>query len=366
MLPQRKPTNVVSERFTRLFSAHDIQLNQIPRLIPQITYEDLGSPKALLAALSPAVIDATAELFGIRSEWLEGLDDTPYQFSSAGGSPKTVLSRLIDAISARGRDQSWFPLRVLTTSMQLDRQGKHQQWLLPVIIETVTQLGETFVFRCHFFSNHYDWTNEAHRLELKAIVAVAYERFHIPAPLYQVTPKEMEQFMLGELIPSVFWRKGPLTEPSLEDFVLNNEQSRQAQETDELAKLQAYLDASHLRECRLEATPLLSKTATAESDAIQAAKAAAPAEPAKPDATVPTKPGKRQAQQANWDAILTAAQTIWTRPPYLSYADMIQRLKSMPHLKAAALSDSAIHKRLRPIAPEPVRGKPGRKPNQSA
>lgn len=57
---------------------------------------------------------------------------------------------------------------------------------------------------------------------------------------------------------------------------------------------------------------------------------------------LPPAPGKRKAQEASWGAIVTAAKTIWAKPPYLTYAEMIQQLKSMPHLKAAALSNSAM------------------------
>jgi hypothetical protein len=366
MFPLRKPANVIADRLTRLFAAHDIRANQIPRLLPSIQYEDLESPKTLLPAITPAVIDATAQLFGMRGAWLEGLDDTIYDVHWARRTPERLLSRLGDAIAAKGRERNRFPLRVLTTSMNLDREGQHQQWLVPVIVETVDELGDTLVYRCHVFGNVYDWTLEAARLELKAVTWLVWDQLRTPVPLYQVTPKELEQVSMGQAIPSVLWRRGPISEPSLEDFVLPPEKSRQAKEIDELAKLRAYLDAGRLRECRLEAPSLLNRTATPEADATRVTEDAAPASPEKSTQRAPTAPGKRQTHQASWDAIVTAAQTIWAKPPYLSYADMIQRLKSMPHLKATALSSSAIHKHLRAIAPPEVRGKPGRKPKQSA
>lgn len=289
MFRPKTSINHMTERFRKVFEAHNIEASQIPRLIPQIKYEDFQLEARLLAALTPEVIDATAKLFGIRPEWLEGLDDMPYQVAWSRGSPKNLLTRLSDAITTRGKDQNHFPLRVLTTSMNLDRQGKHQQWLLPVIVETVDELGDTLIHRCQFVGNHYDWTNEQARLELKALAWVVFHQFRSPVSLYQVTPKEMEQFMLGQLIPSVLWRKGWLSEPSLEDYALSEQESRKAKETDEQAKLLAYLDASGLKEWRLEDSPLLSKTDSPEPAPSENTTSVSPPTPEKP------APGKRMA-----------------------------------------------------------------------
>lgn len=365
MHPLRKPAKVIAERFAKLFAAHGVQPSQIPRLIPAIKYEDLDNPKALLAALSPAVIDACVQLFDIRSQWLEGLDDMPYQVNWARGKPKALLSLLSGAISSKGEDQNQFPLRVLTTSIKLDRQGSHQQWLLPVIVETVRELGDTLIHRCHIFGNHYDWTNEAHRLELKALSWVVYHQLGSPVSFYHVTPKEMEKFMMGEAIPSVLWRKGLLSEPSLEDYALSKQESVQAKETDELPKLLAYLDASGLKNWQLEAS-LPSKTDETAPVPSEEATNAAPPTLEKPTPGKRMARGKREIKQADWDALLTVARGIWSEDRTLPYVEVIRRLKAMPHLKAAAMGESAIRKQLQKIAPPEVRGKAGRKANKSA
>ena len=362
MFPMRKRPNVVADRLTSVFEAHNIEANQIPRLLPSIQYKDLNSPKSLLAAITPEVVDATAQMFGIRREWLEGLDDLVYQVNWARGDPRTVLSHLAAGIAARGKARSWFPLRILTTSMKLERASRHQQWLLPVIVETVEELGETLVYRCHVFGNVYDWTSERTRMELKAISWVVHHQLNKPVPLIQVTPRELEQISMGQAVPSALWRNGLISEPSLEDFVLPQAQTMQAKETDELAKLEAYLGASGLKEFRIESPSLIDRTAIPEAEATREAEGATLASPEKSPQRVRLTGGKRQTQQASWDSILEAARTLWAEDKTLSIADVIRRVKAMSHLKAGALSDSAIHKRLRAVAPPTVLGKPGRKP----
>ena len=48
MFSLRKRPNVIADRFTGVFAAHNIEANQIPRLLPSIQYKDLQSPKTLL------------------------------------------------------------------------------------------------------------------------------------------------------------------------------------------------------------------------------------------------------------------------------------------------------------------------------
>lgn len=70
--PKSKPVDVVAKRFIQVFYDHGVEPAQVPRLIPHVKLDDLNSEKALLAALTPEVLDQVARLFGIRSQWLEG------------------------------------------------------------------------------------------------------------------------------------------------------------------------------------------------------------------------------------------------------------------------------------------------------
>jgi hypothetical protein len=353
----------LAERFLHLFDAHNVHRSQIPRLIRQIRPADLQSEARLLEALTVDVIDATSQLFGVRREWLEGVDDLMFYPLWDRGNPMSVLHRLACVVASAGVESSLsrFPLRVLTTSKILNPALTHQQWLLPVIVEPVSDFVESPVNRCWVSEDHFDWTNSQSRLELKAITWLILHRLKTQVPLFQVSQEELSSINMGMAIPSIVLRAPLMSDPSLEDFVMSHKGSRVAKETEELPAVLDYLDAQGLRDFKFEIPAPASVVASEE---------VAPQEPpsAIPDAPESKKPsrGKRQAQQVNWSAILTAAQTTWAKAPFISFAKMIEDLKSMPHLKASALSNSAIHKHLREIAPPEVRGKPGRKPNQSA
>lgn len=365
MLFFRISPNTVTDRFLVLFAWHNIPVAYIPRLITQISYRDLESSKSLLAALTPEIIDQVARLFGVRSQWLEGSDDLILLPFGERGSPGTIVAQLaaVDK-AAKALGVGWHrpALCILTTTTNLDPKSSDQQWLVPVVLEPIDTIVDGPIYRGHVFGHYYDWTATEDRLELKAITWLVWHHFRCVVPLFQVSEDELQNIVSGQSIPSMVFSKPIVTHPSLEDFIETPEESRVAKETDELPQVLAYLDATRLKDRWREAIPLPSRTARPEVDVAQEVKGVSPTEPAKPDAGTPTKPGKRQAQQAAWDAILAAAQTIWAEQPNTTYAEMIQRLKAMLHLKASALSDSAIHKRLRPIAPSQVRGKSGRKP----
>ncbi len=279
------------------------------------------------------------------------------------GNPKHLLTRL--AVAA-GTLNAWnglgrFPMRVLTTSMALTPDSSDRQWLLPVIVEPVSDSEDSPAYRCQVCGDYYDWTDSQSRIELKAITWLAWHRLRITVPLFRVSQDEFDRIRGGMAVPTIVLRSGLIAEPSLEDFIQTPEESRVAKEADELPAVLGYLDAEGLRDFAFDA-PAVALTPVEE--------AAAPQSPAAmPEHEEPQRrsaPGKREVQRAQWAAIVGAAQAMWSQDRTVDFAEMIRRLKSMPHLKANALSDSAIHKHIRVVAPPEVLGKPGRKPTKSA
>lgn len=357
--PQSKDlTDLIVKRFQLVFEAHNINVSQIPRLIPQIKYQDLESAQQLLAALTPKIIDATAELFGVRAEWLEGQDNRVYNPLSARKYPKIFLSQFAAALG-KSSQKSWFPLRFLTTSMSLDRQAPFSQLLVPVIVETTKTVGEDILYRCRVFGDQYNWTDLSTRIELKAIALLVFRHTNTPIPLYLVTPDELEQITSGKVIPSIVWRSSFITTPSLEDYVLNFKASAVAKEIDELPAVLSYLDAQGLQNFKFIASDSLNLDNAEEKFIPVDEPTLTPAQEKK------FSPGKREVQKDQWASIVGASQAIWAQEPRVTYSAMISRLQRMPHLKANALSESAIHKHIRTVAPPEVRGKPGRKSKQS-
>ena len=352
--------SIVARRFLKAFADHGLEVSQIPRLLPQVTLDDLQSQVRLLAALTPEILDKAAQLFGIRVQWLEGVNDEIYDYQAVYKRPATLLEHLakIRQGEAQGLE---FPLRVLTTAKQPDRNDPSQQLLAPVLVERFADLGAQGVYRYHVYRDGFDWSHPPARIELKAIARVIFTTLHVPIPLFVVSEKDMDDILEGRTIPRRFLEGCQITSPSLEDYVLSldDRYSLVAKEVDELPELLAYIDTHHLMDISLEgAKPPYPEAAAVP---IETATPATPAGTPKP----PSKPGKLQARDDAWAEVMGYAKGHWAEDPSISIAEMIRRIKKIKAMKASMLAESTIHKRIVKVAPVGIRGKSGRKANKS-
>jgi hypothetical protein len=354
--PRSSTPDTVAARFLQVFQEHGVEATRIPRLLPQIRLDDLQSPAKLLAALTTELLHTTAQLFGVRRQWLEGIDDQIYGRLGTYKQPGILLEHLATAVADSKPQRGW-PLRALVTTMHLDRNDDRSQAMVPILLERIAELDDETIYRYHLYVDGFDWSYAPGRMELKALARLAYQIFRTTVPLYPISQKQMSEIMACKAIPWRYLMGTVLTTPSLEDFALSKEESALAREVEELPEVLRYIEENKLQSFCVPRT-----------DSHEAAKEAEPVEGAASPVPVEKKrarePGKRQVQESHWDAIRAAADALWSQDGLLSIADMIRRLKRMPKLKASALSDSAIRKHVRGVAPEGVRGKPGRKPHQ--
>lgn len=364
---KRKHEPLIGRRLIAVAVAHGLQPQEIPRLFPAIGYGDVGDPHQLVNAITPAVIDSAAALFGVRREFLEGLDDMAYFPFGSGRIPaRESMSLVVDAVAlavsawselpplARG------PLAVLTDDATPDRLSGRVQRLVPIIIEPSGNELDGPVYRCQVFGGYMDWRNDDQRLGLKAVAWLVWHRLRKIVPIYRVSESELDDVMSGMAVPSVVFRRSILTNPSLEDFVMTPTSSGVAKETEELPEILAFLESSGLA-ARWDAA---FAPKPPETDA-----AAGPADidPEPNETPPPAKPrgGKREASEEIKNGWRAVARGIWASQPTATIAAVVRRLKAMPDLKGNAMSESAIHRAISSVAPEGA-SKPGRRPKNSS
>lgn len=235
------PVNIVPQRFLQAFRDHGIEPPQIPRLLPRINLNALQSEEALLPNLAPEILDSVAHLFGIRTEWLEGVDDKVYEYKAYHKEPGVLLDHLAALVEGKEICLT-FPLRILTVTKQLDRNDRGCGYMAPVLLEKITDLGEETIYRYHVYQDGIDWSHSSARIELKAIARLAATKLGIVIPLHVITNKEMEGVLAGKIIPRRFLEGCQITDPSLEDYVLNKAESVVAKEFDELPAVFDYIE----------------------------------------------------------------------------------------------------------------------------
>ncbi|MBW8330291.1 MAG: hypothetical protein K0M48_14400 [Thiobacillus sp.] len=352
--------DVLPQRFCQIFQVHGVERSQIPRLMPQITLGDLKSNETLLAALTPEILDQTARLFGIRSEWLEGVDDDIYAYRHCYKDPELLLDLL--ATLRNQADSDWphhFPMRVLVSNKHLDSKTDREQLLVPVVLEKIAELGDEPIYRYYIFNDSFRWEYEPARIQLKAMVRTFYKALRTPVPLMVIKSADLQSVLDRKKISREFLDGCLVTTPSLEDFSLTSQESVVAAELDELPKVLKYIEDHKLEGYFTNARGSASLLQDAPPEAQQ------PAEVSTPAASEP-KTGKRanNAQQL-WEPVKAVASALWAEDASLTIAEVISRIKQMPHLKAAALSDSAIRKNIADLAPGKDSAKPGRRHKKS-
>lgn len=350
-----RTVHTVNDRFRFAFKAHGFEEAQIPRLISEITLDDLSGSAKLLSVLTPEIIDQTAKLFGIRSQWLEGVDDQIYEYLGTYKEPKELLSHITKLPYPTG-EKGDFPLRVLTTAKHLSNRSGSYQILTPILVEPIAELGDKLIYRYHVYRDGFDWNHYPCRLELKAIARTLYFHLGTPVPLFLITEAEMDQVLEGRMIPMHLMRGALITNPSLEDYALSSKESGVARETEELPDVLQYIQDHGLQSLLFGA---IDDQAVENMENEVADIALLQENPALISKQRPNHAGL-------WEPIRNAAQTLWAQDNTLPIAAVVRMLKGMPNFKASAFTESAIRKRIVDLAPEGVRGKSGRKPKQSS
>jgi len=349
-----RPVSLTAERFLQVFRDHSVELAQIPRLLPQVKLDDLQSNDRLLGILTPELIDQVAQLFGIRSEWLEGVDDQIYGHLAAYKEPSRLLDHLGRLMAQPDYlEQVGAPLRVLTTTKCLDYRSTERQDLIPILIEPIRNIGDETIYRYHVYQDGYCWEHPPCRLELKAIARLIWKELRIPVPLYPIDPSEFDEILEGRRIPRAYLNRSYVTNPSLEDYAVEGGRGL-AKESDELPSVLEYARRVGVADYVfkpefVETTPLPTPLRVS---------------PPPQEETTPKVPGKRATQREVWQAVENAATSIWAGEA-LTIQDMVRRLRTLPHIKLAHFEDDTVRKRISRLAPEGIRGKAGRKPKKS-
>ena len=225
--------SVLAARFLQLFAEHGVRATSIPRLVPDLRYSDLAGERALLAALTPRMLENVAALFSVRLSWLIGESDVIYETDYSYKSPMRLLQR----VSSLKRDAYNMPLRAISAAEELSKDAGRSQRLELVLVEPIATIDDATIYRYHPFADGWEWSYPECRIQLKAMVR-ALRR---PVPLYKASRNQIEQAYSG----SLFYRSvlsGPLlTEPSLEDYAMGPSESSRAKELVEMPLVLSYM-----------------------------------------------------------------------------------------------------------------------------
>ncbi len=238
---KKNPTLIVAERFLSIFEDHGVAISQIPRLVPNLSLDQLQNPESLRPALTPEILRDTARLFQIKLSWLEGITDQIYDYDFFYKDPW----RFFDDFRKLNREDFFSPIAVFCSTTKLNYEGGRGQLIVPVLREKCAQFGDNVIYRYHIY-DEFDWGYQKCRIQLKAMVRILEKKLKVPVvPMYQINKKILKGIESGRIVPRQYYGREK-TDPSLEDYSLSPEESAVSKEADELPIVLNYIKAYKL------------------------------------------------------------------------------------------------------------------------
>jgi len=160
--------STVASRFVDLFENHEVHRNQIPRFFGNgLTLNDVETNEKLLPKLTPDILQVVADLFAVRIEWLEGVDNKIYPVHEFYKHPEQYAA-FLHKLNA---DEDHRVIAKLVWSTD----SNYEQDAVLVLEEQFDYLGNESISRYHICGG---WVNKywKSRADLTACVAITLKQ----------------------------------------------------------------------------------------------------------------------------------------------------------------------------------------------
>lgn len=163
-----KPTSALSvaKRFVELFEAHGVKQSQIPNFFGHgLELKDFVDHNSLISVLSEQILSDAAELFAIRREWLDGVDEQIYKTHDFYKHPEDFVTFISDL---KGNDGN------LGGMLYVSQEDSRNAEAFFIIEECIGHIGDKPIYRNYFCG---DWVYSYWRCRayLAACIAIAWE-----------------------------------------------------------------------------------------------------------------------------------------------------------------------------------------------
>ena len=245
LLISHSPVEKVAERFLSVFESHGIAASQLPRYIPQLTFDKLRSPETLLPALTNDLLESTASLLRIRRDWLEGVGNEIFECHYCYKDPKRFLAE----VAKLNWKEVYAPVVAFCCDRTLNWKDTSNQPLAIVLMEKLDFLNGEEIQRYIIYGDDWRWEYWRCRIQLKAMARILSNVLHKCVPIYQITNQAMGQLRSGYVVPRTFLkRQNRLKEIYLDDFAFAPTESAVAKEPEEIPNVLQYIQDHDLEQ----------------------------------------------------------------------------------------------------------------------
>jgi hypothetical protein len=236
---QQRDSKGLAKRFLRLHREHGVLPIQIPRVLGiegQLKPNDVLNLGRLLEQLDNEMLRATCELYGVRREWLDGEDVSPYTSPSFYKDPRAFVTFMNNLTAKHGTLRLWC---FKSTDVPLEEVDNDD--LYAVIVADNFLLGERMIERYYPIHSDWPWHHQPARLDFKAMVFICWH-FKIYAVGRNAPAAEIKKVRDGINFPSSLYRYQSTKRWHPGDYIFTAEESQVARDSDEALVLRGWLE----------------------------------------------------------------------------------------------------------------------------
>lgn len=185
------PEETIPARFVRLFEAHGVHRNQIPRFIGHgLTLKDVQDDESLLAKLDEPLLEAVCEKFAVCREWLDGVSEQVHPCHDFYKYPEEFERFISNLIAGSASEERIDGILIAPEETGTDA--------LLILQEIIGYVGEKAIYRFYLCNNwRFDyWKSRAY---LTACIAIAWKH-HIYVRGICLPEEEIEKLEEGETL----------------------------------------------------------------------------------------------------------------------------------------------------------------------
>ncbi|KAA6462797.1 hypothetical protein DX932_17630 [Bacillus cereus] len=235
----------VVKRFIEVYENHSIMQNQIPFFIDKrfgLSLKDFVDYDSILKILNDDIINWTCEKFGVRREWLDGIDNQIYWYKSYYKEVHAFIRDTYNLVSTREQITMYV---FKYGDLRLEEDGDHN--IVFLLRYPIGKINSRHVYKYIPISTIWRWSYWRSRYQAKAIIYLCND-IGINVKGYDLIEKE--RIACGEVFPEKLIDEMPLGLTWYpEDYIDMWSQNDLAKEIEETNKVKKYMEKEGYIEC---------------------------------------------------------------------------------------------------------------------
>lgn len=241
---QRSPAYRIVSRVRELLAAHDLSVQQLLAIAPSDwgwTLDSIANDQRLSQAITPERLVWIADQFGVRREWISGIDDQIYDL--VWGYKQ--LDRLAQSLAEQNALVPGVRMTAFvdeSNSIDSEDSGRKSVVLVVSAQNQISVESSVMALRHVVCGDDFAWSHWPTRRDVKAFTRWCLQEFTTFTRIVPVTTTELDQIRSGHRFPGPYIPAATSSNWQLEDYALTTDESVFAKEAHEVEQVISHME----------------------------------------------------------------------------------------------------------------------------